>query len=81
MLVLIGCDDPTLEVHHESVHRQEVCSQDGLPDVLHLKVPDEAAVVELERRYPGPIADYGSPSGSDQVVPSGSEVAGLHLGD
>ena len=68
MLVLVGGDDPALEVDDEPVCGQEVHPEDGLLDVGHLKVPLEPPALELEGNHSGSVAEDGGYAGSHKVV-------------
>ena len=73
VLVLVGGEDATLEVHDQAMGGEKISTQDRLVDVRNLKIPREAAPRELEGDDPGPVAVDPGAAGSDQVVLRGVE--------
>ena len=47
VMILVGEDTSSLQIHDQTVVGEEACSDDGLLHILNLEVPAEVVAVEL----------------------------------
>ena len=68
VLILIGEDTSSLQIHDQTVVGEEVRPDDGLLNVRHLEVPAEAMAVKLYWDKAGTVAQDPGSAGSHWVV-------------